>query len=566
MTDQSRSRQRFFDSLGQRLQQMPPEQLRASVLRYAQGLHSPQRDRFLTSLIVDDETERVHDPTDLTWPIESDPLLTEIDNFVARLESADYVDDGDWGDDPYDDWSEGHDSWVWEFNGFFTQADEAFLAGRLGLARAAYQRLFDAFSRTEDIETSWGYEPAVAMLDTDLAEAQARYLRAVYETTSATERAPVLAESWFGLPDEDAEVSLATVREARRRDLPEFGQFLSAWVSTLRSLEYSSPPVRQLLTEATLLFDGVDGLGDLARETRHDQAEHYLQWVQALRRERRESEAIDAANEALSVLGEGPVKALIAEELADLVYDDAAQVVAARRNAWRAAPNQSRLLALHEASTHTSEATEVMAAELKVLESADRFDGGLHAALAILAGRVDDIVQVLEQNQPQRSARDVLVPYLLASGCSGPQHPAWSSTRLAQFITTVDRQALWDGFATFGLVTGTPDHTPPLSELFIRQIQQQRVTNDVLSKRLTAAIVAIEHEVDSIVSNKQRRQYASAAQLLVCCAEAFMLANHTVQGRDFIRNWKTRYPRHIAFQREFDGAIEKASLLNSATA
>src|SRR5699024_9869513 len=257
---------------------------------------------------------------------------------------------------------------------------------------------------------------------------------------------------------------------------------------------------------------GVDGLGDLARETRHDQAEHYLQWVQALRRERRESEAIDAANEALSVLGEGPVKARIAEELADLVYDDAAQVVAARRNAWRAAPNQSRLLALHEASTHTSEATEVMAAELKVVESADRFDGGLHAALAILAGRVDDIVQVLEQNQPQRSARDVLVPYLLASGCSGPQHPAWSSTRLAQFITTVDRQAPWDGFATFGLVTGTPDHTPPLSELFIRQIQQQRVTNDVLSKRLTAAIVAIEHEVDSIVSNKQRRQYASAAQ------------------------------------------------------
>jgi hypothetical protein len=76
-------------------------------------------------------------------------------------------------------------------------AETAFLDGDLDLARIAYEPLLKAFER--HAEGFCGPEEPERMLSTDVGEAKARYLRAVYETTPLSERADTLFEEMGAL-------------------------------------------------------------------------------------------------------------------------------------------------------------------------------------------------------------------------------------------------------------------------------------------------------------------------------------------------------------------------------
>lgn len=579
MADRVRSLQSFLRSLEQRLQDMSPEEVRGSLLLHAQGLPGADRDAFLAIFAPTDpideaaQAAQAERSPDVTWPVDHDLLLDEIDAFVARIASGGYFEGFGWDDEVHEERSFGDESWVWEFDDFMASAQDAFLAGRLSLARAAYQRLLEAFALDEDVGTFCGPEPALDMVDADVPEAQARYLRAIYETTPAEERAAALVEVWFDFLDPGDQVSLAAVRESRRRDLPHLERFLPAWITELRSSGRESPQVRKLLIEATELDSGIEGLADLARQGGRDQAALYLEWVRALRRAERCTDAVNAAREALDALdGDGSARAHIAEELADLCRGDAASVAAARSSAWRASPSQARLLALHRAVSDSTVAADVMATELAVLEvsgNLGRLDGWLRAALMLLAGRIEDAVKWLDDPTDHRARRpecDVFVPYLLASGCAGPLHSEWPSAQLAGLLAAVDHGNLRGWLADFGLPDSgrqRDDDTPPLSKLLVQQISIQADDARVLVKRLDAAVQEVGRQVDAIVSGKARGQYARAAHLLACCAEALTLANRAQAGIALMGRWRARYPRHSAFQRELNEA-EKTSIVTAA--
>lgn len=552
---------------------MSVEQIRGSLLSHAQELPSAQREAFLhiftTADIIDEAAEDALGQTspDLRWPVDDDPLLEEIDAFVDRVESGAYFEGFGWDPEIYEERSFGNESWVWEFDDLFAGAQDAFLQGNPGIARAAYQRLLGAFALDEEVGTFSGPEPATEMLDTDISEAQARYLRTIYETTPAEERAEALIGDWFNLPC-PADTSLAAVRESRRQDLPDLEDFLSAWITALRSSGREGSQVRKLLTEATERSVGIDGLAELARQAGSDQADLYLEWVQALRRADRYTDAANASREALEVLeSEGSARARIAEVLAELFRGEAGQEFAARRSAWRADPTRTRLVTLHQAAISNTEngATEAIATELRTLEEAgnlDRLHGGLRAALMLLAGRISDAAQLLNKpsehlvTQPER---EMLVPYLLASGCGGPKHPEWASTQLAGLLSTVDRANTW----AWPKVSPHEADTPSLAQLLTEQITTQTDDAHVLSKRLDTAVQEVTRQVDAIVSNKFRGQYASVAHLLICSAEALTLANRDGSGLELVASLRARYPRHVAFQRELDAALKKTSLVTA---
>lgn len=574
MADRVRSLQSFLSSLDRRLQEMSIDEIRGSLLLHAQALPGADRDSFLAIFSATDQPHQAERPPDRTWPVDHDPLLDKIDDFVARVAAGRYFEGFGWDNEIHEERSFGDESWVWTFDAFMSSAQDAFLAGRLGLAREAYQRLLEAFTLDEEVGTFCGPEPALDTVNADVSEAQVRYLRAIYETTPVEERAAVLAEAWFDLPEWDADVSLAAVRESLRQDVPDLERFLPSWITELWASGHESSQVRRLLTEATELYGGIDALAVLARQNGPDQADLYLDWVRSLRRSGRCTDARNAAREALDALGgDGSVRAHIAEELADLCRDDAAHEAAALSSAWRASPSHSRLLALHRAVTRTSEAGEAMAAELAALEASgnlSRLDGGLRAALMLLAGRTDDAAKLLDEStdhSARRPAREVLVPYLLASGCAGPQRHEWPSTQLAGLLATVDHANLWDWWADDHFPDRSrprDDDTPSLAQLLVEQIKTEDVDERVLSERLDAAVQEVGRQVDSIVSSKSRGQYAYAARLVACCAEALTVANGVATGTALMERWRARYPRHSAFQRELISAIGKASLVTAA--
>lgn len=104
---------------------------------------------------------------------------------------------GGWDDDLHDERSFGDESWADEMDDLLGGAETAFLDGDLDLARIAYEPLLKAFER--HAEGFCGPEEPERMLSTDVGEAKARYLRAVYETTPLSERADTLFEEMGAL-------------------------------------------------------------------------------------------------------------------------------------------------------------------------------------------------------------------------------------------------------------------------------------------------------------------------------------------------------------------------------
>ncbi|MDN5794321.1 MAG: hypothetical protein L0H79_01050 [Intrasporangium sp.] len=569
MAGNTPSLQRFLNSLEQRLLGMSAEEIRAVLLAHARDLPGAERAAFLSIFTETASTGKDHEPPDTTWPVVDDPLLDEIDAFVDRLASGDFYDGYGWDPEIRAERSFGDESWTWEMDDLFRGAQDAFLAGDLGLARTAYQRLLESFDLEQEGATFSGALSPVDMVRTDVREAEARYLRAVYETTQAAERATVLGEAWFDLPTWGPVPSLAAIRETRRQDLPGLVEFLPAWIALLNSTTAGHRDVRPLLTEATELSGGVDGLGALAGDADPPRADLYLDWVEALRRTGRQSDAAAAARKALEAVdSQGVTAARIAELLTDAVADDPEEVLEARRVAWRAAPTQARLLALHHAATVAGRAAaEALAAEIDHLDS-DHISGALHASVLLLSGHVDDAIDLLQEplgHNPLQSASYVALPYLLASACAGPSHPGWASSRVAGLLKNVDNADLW-AWTDYDLADSkemTDDVFPSLSGLLTERISAGGDDPDLRLEHLRAAEEEVKRRVDAVVSGKARGQYARVARLVACCAEAVTLAEDSRSGTAYLGLMRDRFTRHVAFRRELDAAVEQTPLVTA---
>jgi NAD(P)H dehydrogenase (quinone) len=221
---------------------------------------------------------------------------------------------------PEDDWEEEGEAEDWDhyepahatwptakLDALFERADAAFRAGDLALARDAYEKLLtlvagygeDGFDADEEES-----EPVGA---TDLEEAKARYLRALYETTELAQRPAALLKALQDLQYVGGPVGLPEVIGARRAPLPDREAFLDAWITLLRqgrSDQFGFDlEARRLLFQAVRMHRGPEGLAELARRDGRRIPEAYRKWVQVLAEESRTDEAVRAAQEALRAAG-----------------------------------------------------------------------------------------------------------------------------------------------------------------------------------------------------------------------------------------------------------------------
>lgn len=556
--------QRFSGELEACLETMSHDELRERLLHHARGLPPAERTPFLAIFSTPRTTVRTSSASvcvSLVEVVEDDPLLDEIDEFVDRLRAGDYVHGFGWDPEIRDQRAFGDEGWVWEMDGFLDAADRAFTSGRLGLARAAYERLLGAFALDGEVGAFCGALPPTEMISTDLGEAQARYLRSVYETTAPEERAEALAGAWFGLPSIDLP-TLTEVREARVDDLAELDEFLPRWIGALRSFGAGRRGTRSLLREATQMAGGVDALATLAREPGAGQAERYLDWVEALRGAGRVADAQDAAHEGRMVATGEPC-ARLAEHVADLAGDDADARLDARVAAWRAAPTQARLLAVVGDARAASREQAVLSTEADALVAGalPTVTPRLAATLMLLAGRLDEAVAAVEAPDRASSAYPagaVVVPYLLAASCAAVARPEWSTTRLAALLRGVDDE-MWSGWTSRVGRAGQVEPSDPgsLSALLTERLAAATDPPEVRQRYLDAVTAVNTADVERIVGAKQRSRYEEVARLVVCLAEAQTLEHGEAVGAATVTSVVARYPRHVAFR---DAVIKAAGV------
>jgi len=581
----------FLDELERRVSALDPQEVRQVLLHHAESLPAGQRAAFLEIFptpgrMAPTRRAPAEPSVDAVPDQDAEALLADIDAFVEAVRTGRYFEGWGWDHELHDERAFGDESWVAEMDSLFEAAWAAFVEADLELARDAYAKLFEAFSLDEEVGTFCGERPATEMVETDLGEAKARYLRALYETTPVPERAARLVEVLDELEPLGLPTSLQAVAETRRTPLPGLDAFLPAWIDELAGVPQGSygfaSEARRLLAEAAALHRGAEGLADLARRPGPDQADAYRDWADHLVRDGRKTEALDALSEGLAVISSpGDGRARLADRLADLArsHSDLALALEGRRQAWRASPSVTRLLNLAR-TCPDGDLDAVLEEEAALLSTRPVRRGAkgasAHAnraraacALLLAAGRVRDATALLKKAAPSLgwSAPDhpgpVVVPYLLmaASGRSAP--PTEPGSALAELFAHIDAPDWAAGLDPSARRTNIEARDPSLAELLMRSIEALAPSPAERHRLFEQARTVIEERVASIVEAQHRGAYRRAASLAVACAETAALATGTEAGNSFAATWHACYPRHSAFRAELDRATSVSPFLTT---
>ena len=79
-------------------------------------------------------------------------------------------------------------------------------------------------------------------------------------------------------------------------------------------------------------------------------------------------------------------------------------------------------------------------------------------------------------------------------------------------------------------------------------------------KYFSKAEKAAKMRINAIVSNKYRKSYWKAAELILAIAEAYWSNSESKKGQMLIDHFQKKYSRHSAFQRELKAAIKESQL------
>ena len=599
----------FLEALEARLTALKPAELRAALMAHAETLPAVERGAFLGIFEMADEAAKAGGKRRPGRATEAERLLRDIDALIekyggSREEGREY----DWGEEgegeEWDRYEPAHATWpTAKVDALFERADAAFRAGDLVLAREAYEKLLSLVAGYGEDGFDADEEESEPVGSTDLDEAKARYLRALYETIEPAQRPAGFLKALQDLQYVGGPVGIPEVIGARRAPLPDRDTFLEAWIELLRQHRSDQfgfdLEARRLLFQAVRIHRGTDGLAELAGRDGRRIPEAYRKWVQALAEESRTDEALRAAQEALRALPpKGEVRAWIAEFMADEAEKnkDGAARLEARREAFRATPTLARLSALCEAADPIAQLKTVVHAETARLravvarqsrrkgqdEDAVELQTGhrLLATLLLLDGESDEAIALAERAPAVGwSGGDhpgpVVIPYLLCAAARGAE--AAPGTALADLWRGIDADEspfpMWDLDAQDDDFDDEPEAAWPDASLkprpvrltpFLRaQIERQLVDSDRQARLLEVARTMAERRVKEILDKKHRRAYERAAMLVGAVSEARIMAGDPGSGHALLENVRRQYSRYSAFTRELDKIARRSPLLPS---
>jgi len=570
----------FFEALEGRLDTLSADDLRSVLRNMAKSVPPDGRHAFLAQLQPGGKPEQA-----IAEALGQDDLLSDIDDLARevadRMQSAEeweeeYRYSDSWDDEesvgPYEQFTDAISS-------LFDRTAGVFDSGNLKLAVEAYRRLLQVFGEEDDYG---GGIDADAIGKSEVAEACARYLRAVYETTPLVERPAMLFEEMSDIPRliAGARCGIQDVVEITDRPLPDRDPFLNAWIELLG--KEKSPDADRWLREAVRLSGGTEGLEKLAREHGKKRPLAYGDWLNALNQEGRHREAASGAREALDDLpADLPVRAAVADELCVAAerLNDQALVREAHWQAFAAKPELRRLADLAGALDARGERKDVMrrAAEhvAKRLKSDTRRSASFSHALYIdprersawvsksvlahawlLAGEWERAwslakkERVLGWSDPETVQSLVLPAFLLALSGRKPTIPA-------------NVKGLWED--ALHRCTGWMNEieVPELDRLYEQAFAATRPPAALAEKLLTWCRDIAEKRAVAIVDGKHRKSYWKAALVAAAVAETLMRRDKKEEATTVLQKLRARFPRHRAFLGELRSAESRMGRLFS---
>ena len=569
----------FIEKLKLRLDSYSFDELKSIILEYAECLPPADRQSFLDIFIPSKKTT-----TQKTIKTDKDYFIREIEAFEKRAEDYEFTNGWGWDHNYGDERSWGDDSWAPEVDGLFGRVDDFYEAGDYQFARRAYKLLLDIFyTGTEEGQFS-GYEHE-DMIDTDIHESTLKYFRCLYLTEKMTSRPTVIynAATWASCYTYN--FSLQGMMNVSLEDLPDWERFGELWTDFLKQ-QKSNNVVDRLLREAVRLFEGTRGLEMLATQKGHEFPGAFVDWLEALKKEGNNNEVLRAASLGLEKL---PETLLIRAKIADYLHYAAVKlkredlVLMSLIEALYAFPSLSRLLDLLDISENIDQRVDFINEALTRFNAIKKRRSGpkdhtfdihrspdlsendvpniLEMCCYLLKGDYAKVASFIKESEPLGwtfvdNPNALIIPFFLYAN--------WNKARTLTF--NLDK--LWT--RSTELQSSPYEYIKRDDSVMNTGSRFRSYTEDTLEKfpfdeqekmkYFAMAEKAAKMRINAIVSNKHRKSYWKAAELILAIAEIYWSNSESEKGRMLIDHFQKKYNRHSAFQRELKTAIKESHL------
>jgi hypothetical protein len=547
------SYQQFMRKASERLQKFSDEELRQLILGWASDKAPGERELFLAKLTLPQRAQ-----VKIT---SAKTLLEEIDALAQRVEDGDYCDGWGWDDDLHEERDWGDESWSEEVDAFFRKTRAFLLAGEYQTAEAAYRKLFAILDLGREPGRLPGDPNYRNMLEADLDEETAAFLRTIYHLTPLQERAVALYDAMREYCDYFSKIKLVDICEVADAPLPDFEEFLRDWIQLLETEDDKC--VGMLLQEAVLLQGGLPALIDFARQYVNKFPETYLEWIATVEQQNDLDALLPVVREGLAKIPRDyQARAEVARTLVRIgkAWKDRQLELEGCREGFISSPSTPRLVDLY-----------------LIAHEEDCFE----EIRSIAEARIDELIKggkdgrsscfYSEQNYAWVSPELLYNAWLLGGNyekvfeeCQGQAPLGWSSGQnprpyLINFMLAVlsgegsYSQVLslqWD--ETFKNIGGRVDSEYPQKyRQAVRRLQKTlQLTREQEEFYLKWCIDQIGQRTDAIVGNKYRGSYYKAAQLLTAAAETLANRGRKQEGLDLVERYRYKYFRHSAFKGE----------------
>jgi len=496
-------------------------------------------------------------------------LKENIEERVRSIEDGSYWDDPDvWGDDEYyeeepDYISEDQDE---ELGSFFDDAESLFLDERLEDARKVYGALFNLI---HDIKEEAYFSPPDEI---DIREARSRYCRCVYETANTDRRLDefiMAMEVDVSDPYNENEYDegyplIQDVIDAKPGEMADLESFLPAWGKALIKRGTKGRPAG-LLLETVHRLEGINGVSRLAKEWKNSQPQGYLFWLNILKKENNQKEIIRVSREGLKALKEGKPRERVAEFMMDAAKElyDVEHILLGKRERFFSSMSDQNLLDLVDEATTQGTRDNELDTVIKFFEGRRAIDEGkeLYARTLLMSGNLNSAFALAKNERgvgwSSGNNAGVVFGVVLSVIADHSEKAGTIKTLLKDYA---NKRAIYSERFSIDDGKGTSFYNE-----MIKGLTQNKEIKSQAAEYLSWAEEIGKGRIEHIVSNKHRRAYERAAQVLASLAEAYLVMGQKSKAANILHSYyNEKYNRFSAFRKEVKAVVKASDLLRNS--
>jgi len=321
-----------------------------------------------------------------------------------------------------------------------------------------------------------------------------------------------------------------------------------------------------VLRETVNRLEGISSVSRLAKKWKNSQPQGYLFWLNILKKENDQKGIIRVSTEGLKALKKGKSRERVAEFMIDAAnkLNDAKHVLLGKRERFFSYMSDQNLLDLVAESTTQGKRNNELDTVIKFFKARKSIneEKDLYARALLMAGKLNEAVAMAKNEKSVGwsfgSNAGVVFGSVLSVLAGHSEKAGTIKTLLSGYTNNIsvysERFSIDDGKGT------------SFYDEIINGLKQKKDAKSQATESLSWAEKIGKMRIDHIVSNKHRRAYERAAQVLGSLAEAYIAMDNKSKAVKILHKYyNEKYNRFSAFRREVKAVVKNSDILRHSS-